>query len=50
MKLSIHGARLIDPASGLDRISDIHIDNGRIAALGTPRPASTPNSRYRPTA
>ncbi|SDT22169.1 dihydroorotase [Pseudomonas oryzae] len=35
MKLSIHGARLIDPASGLDRISDIHIDNGRIAALGT---------------
>ncbi|MCQ4348290.1 dihydroorotase [Pseudomonas stutzeri] len=34
MKLSIHGARVIDPASGLDQVSDIHIDNGRIAALG----------------
>ena len=34
MKLSIHGARLIDPASGLDQVSDIHIEGGRIAALG----------------
>ena len=35
MKLSILGARVIDPASGLDRISDLHIDAGRIVALGS---------------
>ncbi len=35
MKISIHGARLIDPASGLDQSGDIHIDHGRIVALGT---------------
>ena len=34
MKVSIHGARIIDPASGLDQISDIHLEGGRIAALG----------------
>lgn len=34
MKTSIHGARLIDPASRLDRTCDIHIDAGRIVALG----------------
>ncbi|CAD5379065.1 Dihydroorotase-like protein [Pseudomonas sp. OF001] len=34
MKVSIHGARVIDPASGLDQVSDIHIEGGRIAALG----------------
>lgn len=34
MKTSIHGARLIDPASRLDQTCDIHIDNGRIVALG----------------
>ena len=34
MKVSIHGARVIDPASGLDQVSDIHIEGGRITALG----------------
>jgi dihydroorotase len=34
VKVSIHGARVIDPASGLDQVSDIHIEGGRIAALG----------------
>ncbi len=34
MKISIHGARVIDPASALDRTCDIHIEHGRIVALG----------------
>jgi dihydroorotase len=34
VKISIHGARVLDPASRLDQTSDIHIDNGRIVALG----------------
>ncbi|MBO3278302.1 dihydroorotase [Pseudomonas schmalbachii] len=34
MTVSIRGARVIDPASGLDQITDIHIEAGKIAALG----------------
>ncbi|MCL7462184.1 dihydroorotase [Pseudomonas sp. NW5] len=34
MKTSIHGARVIDPASRLDQVCDLHIDNGRLIALG----------------
>lgn len=34
MKISIHGARVIDPASRLDQTCDIHIEQGRIIALG----------------
>ena len=34
MKLSILGARVIDPASGLDQVTDIHIDACKIVALG----------------
>ncbi len=34
MKTSIHGARVIDPASRLDQTCDIHIEQGRIIALG----------------
>ncbi|MDF3933012.1 dihydroorotase [Pseudomonas citronellolis] len=34
MTVSIHGARVIDPASGLDQACDIHIEAGRIVALG----------------
>ena len=33
-KTLIRGARCIDPHTGLDQISDIAIDNGRIAAIG----------------
>lgn len=35
MNISIQGARVIDPASGLDQIQDIHIADGQILALGT---------------
>jgi dihydroorotase len=35
MLTSILGARVIDPASGRDEIADIHVENGRIAAIGT---------------
>ncbi|MDR6233728.1 dihydroorotase-like cyclic amidohydrolase [Pseudomonas psychrotolerans] len=34
MSLSIRNARVIDPATGLDQVSDVHIDQGRILALG----------------
>lgn len=34
MTLSILGARVIDPASGLDQSLDLHIESGKISALG----------------
>ncbi|HCS43189.1 MAG TPA: dihydroorotase, partial [Pseudomonas sp.] len=34
MKLSILGARVIDPSSGLDQVTDIHIEACKIVALG----------------
>ena len=34
MRIQISGARLIDPANQTDRISDIFIEGGKIAALG----------------
>ena len=34
MRITISGARVIDPASRLDQITDIHIDGGLIRALG----------------
>ncbi|MBA1287705.1 dihydroorotase [Pseudomonas japonica] len=34
MSLSIIGARLIDPASGLDQLSDLHMENGKVVAIG----------------
>ena len=36
MKILIKNGRLIDPASGLDRIGDLAITGGRIVALGDP--------------
>jgi len=34
VSLSIIGARLIDPASGLDQLSDLHVENGKVLAIG----------------
>ncbi|RRV04907.1 dihydroorotase [Pseudomonas sp. v388] len=34
MKLSILGARVIDPNSGLDKVTDLHIEACRILAIG----------------
>lgn len=34
MKLSILGARVIDPASGLDHVTDLHVEAGKIIAIG----------------
>ena len=34
MSLSILGARVIDPASGLDQVADLHISEGKIVAIG----------------
>jgi dihydroorotase len=34
MKTTIRGARVVDPASGRDEVTSIHIDGERIAAIG----------------
>ncbi len=34
-RLAITGARLIDPANGIDEIQSIYIANGKVAAVGT---------------
>ncbi|AIR88400.1 dihydroorotase [Pseudomonas cremoricolorata] len=34
MSISILGARVIDPHSGLDQVSDLHIEQGRLVAIG----------------
>lgn len=34
MSLSIRNARVIDPATDLDQVGDVHIDEGRILAIG----------------
>ncbi|MFM1990472.1 MAG: hypothetical protein RJA99_3429 [Pseudomonadota bacterium] len=35
MRLHITGARVVDPASGLDAITDLYLADGRVAAVGT---------------
>jgi dihydroorotase len=38
MRITITGGRVIDPANGIDKVCDVHIDAQRIAAVGrTPR-------------
>jgi len=34
MHIHISGARIIDPASGLDRVTELYLQDGKIAALG----------------
>lgn len=34
MRTAILGARVIDPASGLDQVSDLYIDGGKLVATG----------------
>ena len=34
MRTRILGARVIDPASGLDQITDLYLQGGKIAAFG----------------
>ena len=34
MKLQIRGGRVIDPANGIDEVTDLFIAYGRITALG----------------
>jgi dihydroorotase len=36
MKIHIKGGRLVDPKSGVDRVHDLYIAAGRIAAVGEP--------------
>lgn len=34
MRTAILGARVIDPSSGLDRVADLYLEDGRLAAIG----------------
>ncbi|MFK7160303.1 dihydroorotase [Marinospirillum sp. MEB164] len=34
MKLTIQGARVIDPAAGLDQVQDVHLHHGQLMAIG----------------
>lgn len=40
--ISIRNGRLIDPASGQDRETDLHIADGRVLAIGEPPPGFRP--------
>ena len=50
MKLSILGARVIDPASGLDQVTDIHIEACKIIALGAAPAGLSPSIPSTPKA
>ena len=34
MRLTVRGGRVIDPANGVDRVTDLHVAKGRVVALG----------------
>ena len=42
MKLSILGARVIDPTSQLDQVTDLHLEAGKIIAIGAAPAGFTP--------
>ena len=42
MKLSILGARVIDPTSQLDQVTDLHLEAGKIVAIGAAPAGFTP--------
>lgn len=44
-RLSITGARLIDPYSGLDRVGDLHLADGRVLAQGAAPAGFQPQRR-----
>jgi len=43
MKIEIRNARVIDPSSGLDRVTPLYVAAGRIAAIGEAPSGWTPN-------
>lgn len=45
MRLTIEGARVIDPASQFDQITDLHIAAGHIVGIGEAPEGFTPNQR-----
>ena len=45
MKLLFEAARLIDPASGLDRVGDLAVDDGRIVGVGVAPAGFTADQR-----
>ncbi len=46
MRILIAGGRIVDPASGFDRIDDLAIAGGRIVALGAVPPDFVPDRRF----
>lgn len=45
MRVSIEGARVIDPASQLDQITDLHIADGHVLAMGAAPEGFSPSQR-----
>lgn len=45
MRLTIEGGRVIDPLNGIDKVQDLHIEAGRILALGTAPHGFTPDQK-----
>lgn len=43
ISISIHNGRLFDPKTGLDRVDSLHINNGRIIAMGEAPADFTPS-------
>jgi len=43
VSLSILGARVIDPATGLDQVTDLHISEGKLVAMGAAPAGFSPN-------
>lgn len=41
-RLSLRNGRVLDPASGLDQLMDLHLSDGRIVALGPPPTGFSP--------
>ncbi len=43
MKILIRQGRIIDPASGLDRVGDVSVAAGKVVSLGEPVAGFVPN-------
>ena len=46
VRISLRGGRLIDPARGVDRETDLHLAGGRVLAIGEAPPDFQPDRVY----
>ncbi|HEY5366278.1 MAG TPA: dihydroorotase, partial [Casimicrobiaceae bacterium] len=42
MRIAIVGGRVVDPAAGTERVADVHLYAGKIAAIGAPPAQGSP--------